>query len=576
MTESNYLYVAAIDFGTTYSGYAFSSRTDFKRDPLEIHANQSWNAGSTQLASLKTPTCLLLDSDKKFVAFGYEAENEYADLISDQRHGDYFYFSRIKMYLYQNKNLSKDLMIEDISGKSLLALDVFSLSIKALKDHFIERVNKLVKNIQIDDILWVLTVPAIWDDNAKLFMRTSAEQAGIHPNKLRIALEPEAASIYCQTLPTKKSVDADSEIVVAPVGTQYIVVDLGGGTADITVHEKINNGRLKEIYFASGSKCGGTSVDAEFFNLMEKITNPAIMNALKGEHLANYLDLSREFETKKRSIKPNTTGRINMKIPNALNLVCKEQLGQTLKSVIESSDFSSKVSLKGDKIRFEFSLFTSLFQLTIDSLIKLMLDILSEKCCDGITQILLVGGFSQCMLVQKAVKDTFPKLTVIVPKDCDLAVMQGAVMFGHQPNIIAHRIARCTYGFRKKKTFDPAIHDQNHLEIVNGEAKCIGLFDAFLKRKQPIQPGKIFKTMAISRPSEGGEFKLHIFKTEKENPMYTDEEGCSELGVIKVEKPNPTITENIKVQVVLGETEIQVKISGTELGKNHNVTIEMI
>ncbi|CAG2226933.1 unnamed protein product [Mytilus edulis] len=194
MTESNYLYVAAIDFGTTYSGYAFSSRTDFKRDPLEIHANQSWNAGSTQLASLKTPTCLLLDSDKK--------------------------------------NLSKDLMIEDISGKSLLALDVFSLSIKALKDHFIERVNKLVKNIQIDDILWVLTVPAIWDDNAKLFMRTSAEQvlsqAGIHPNKLRIALEPEAASIYCQTLPTKKSVDADSEIVVAPVGTQYIVVDLGG------------------------------------------------------------------------------------------------------------------------------------------------------------------------------------------------------------------------------------------------------------------------------------------------------------------------------------------------------------
>lgn len=67
-------------------------------------------------------------------------------------------------------------MIEDISGKSLLALDVFSLSIKALKDHFIERVNKLVKNIQIDDILWVLTVPAIWNDNAKLFMRTSAEQ----------------------------------------------------------------------------------------------------------------------------------------------------------------------------------------------------------------------------------------------------------------------------------------------------------------------------------------------------------------------------------------------------------------
>ncbi|XP_063447771.1 heat shock 70 kDa protein 12A-like [Mytilus trossulus] len=360
------------------------------------------------------------------------------------------------------------------------------------------------------------------------------------------------------------------------IQVRFLTSNISGGTADITVHEKINNGRLKEIYFASGGSCGGTSVDAEFFNLMEKITNPAIMNALKGEHLASYLDLAREFENKKRSVKPNTTGRINMKIPIALNLVCKEYVGQTLKSVIDSSEFSSKVSLKGDKIRFEFSLFKSLFQSRIDSLIKLMLDILSEKCCDGITQIILVGGFSQCMLVQKAVKDTFPKLPVIVPKNCDLAVMQGAVMFGHQPSIIAHRISRCTYGFRKKKPFDPAIHDQSHLEIVNGEAKCIRLFDAFLKRKEPIQPGKIFKTTAISRPSEGGEFKLYIFKTEKENPMYTDEEGCSELGVIKVKKPNPTITEKIKVHVVLGETEIQVNISGTELGKKHRVTIEMI
>ena len=37
-----YLIVAAIDFGTTYSGYAFSSRDDFKNDPLIIVGNQEW------------------------------------------------------------------------------------------------------------------------------------------------------------------------------------------------------------------------------------------------------------------------------------------------------------------------------------------------------------------------------------------------------------------------------------------------------------------------------------------------------------------------------------------------------
>jgi hypothetical protein len=41
---SNYLMVAAIDFGTTYSGYAFSTISNFKLDPLKIHVNQAWNA----------------------------------------------------------------------------------------------------------------------------------------------------------------------------------------------------------------------------------------------------------------------------------------------------------------------------------------------------------------------------------------------------------------------------------------------------------------------------------------------------------------------------------------------------
>jgi hypothetical protein len=54
-----------IDFGTTYSGYAFSSRHDFKKDQQKIFANQAWNAGSQRHFSLKTPTCLqFLEGDK--------------------------------------------------------------------------------------------------------------------------------------------------------------------------------------------------------------------------------------------------------------------------------------------------------------------------------------------------------------------------------------------------------------------------------------------------------------------------------------------------------------------------------
>ena len=75
----------------------------FQSDPLKIHANQAWNAGGRQLLSLKTPTCLLLNDNKKFEAFGYEAENKYADLVMDDKHHDYFFFQRFKMNLHNNK-----------------------------------------------------------------------------------------------------------------------------------------------------------------------------------------------------------------------------------------------------------------------------------------------------------------------------------------------------------------------------------------------------------------------------------------------------------------------------------------
>ena len=99
--ESNdILMVAAIDFGTTYSGYAFSTRHSFQQNKLDISANQVWNAGSKQLLSLKTPTCVLLKKNKEFVSFGYEAENAYAGIVTDREEDDYYFFQQFKMMLY--------------------------------------------------------------------------------------------------------------------------------------------------------------------------------------------------------------------------------------------------------------------------------------------------------------------------------------------------------------------------------------------------------------------------------------------------------------------------------------------
>ena len=88
---------AAIDFGTAYSGYAFSLRTD----PSKIYTNKGWNAD--KLLTYKTPTCVLLNSRKQFDSFGYEAENKYVDLAEDETHEGWFLFRRFKMILHNNE-----------------------------------------------------------------------------------------------------------------------------------------------------------------------------------------------------------------------------------------------------------------------------------------------------------------------------------------------------------------------------------------------------------------------------------------------------------------------------------------
>lgn len=87
------LLVAAIDFGTVYSGYAYS----FKNEWPDVKANV-WSSG--ELRSYKTPSALLLNPDQSFNSFGFDAEKRYASLTDDGKDcKKYFFFRRFKMIL---------------------------------------------------------------------------------------------------------------------------------------------------------------------------------------------------------------------------------------------------------------------------------------------------------------------------------------------------------------------------------------------------------------------------------------------------------------------------------------------
>jgi len=64
-------------------------------------------------------------------------------------------------------------------GKRMPAMDVFCACIKYLKDHLMDKCRLQLPGTCDTDIRWVLTVPAIWNEPAKQFMREAAAKVWI-------------------------------------------------------------------------------------------------------------------------------------------------------------------------------------------------------------------------------------------------------------------------------------------------------------------------------------------------------------------------------------------------------------
>ncbi|KAH3876119.1 hypothetical protein DPMN_039400 [Dreissena polymorpha] len=175
-TGSQYLIVAAFDFGTTYSGYAFSC----KDTPNDIKSNKSWTAGSGKLISLKTPTCVLINEDGEFDSFGFDAEDKYSSLAEDGKHHGWRLFRRFKMVLHNQRILSSA-TVEDLEGKTFPAKPIFTMSLKYLQKHLLDALSMSNIGTRETDIRYIITVPAIWGIAAKKFMREAAIEESMAP-----------------------------------------------------------------------------------------------------------------------------------------------------------------------------------------------------------------------------------------------------------------------------------------------------------------------------------------------------------------------------------------------------------
>lgn len=94
-----------------------------------------------------------------------------------------FYYMWFNFFVsYKNlflQSFKKDSLVHDICGKTVPAFTVFSESIKYFKNHFLKTLTERGSILEEKDIKFVLTVPAIWSDRSKKFMRDAADKVWI-------------------------------------------------------------------------------------------------------------------------------------------------------------------------------------------------------------------------------------------------------------------------------------------------------------------------------------------------------------------------------------------------------------
>jgi molecular chaperone DnaK (HSP70) len=83
---------------------------------------------------------------------------------------------------FPSQNIDQHTEITEENGKKMPALDVFAAAINHLKSDLLSMCEKQHSQINPESIRWVITIPALWSDKAKFFMRQAGQEVRSNSN----------------------------------------------------------------------------------------------------------------------------------------------------------------------------------------------------------------------------------------------------------------------------------------------------------------------------------------------------------------------------------------------------------
>ncbi len=94
------------------------------------------------------------------------------------------------------------------------------------------------------------------------------------PEILLLGLEPESAAVHRHSQ-SQRLMDTYGPQVISSTGG-YLLVDIGGGTVDISVYNVVNIGQHRQVDIVQpplGKSCGGSSVNERFHEFLQTLVD---------------------------------------------------------------------------------------------------------------------------------------------------------------------------------------------------------------------------------------------------------------------------------------------------------------
>jgi molecular chaperone DnaK (HSP70) len=563
--------VAAIDFGTHGTGFAWASVDERNRDAKrrQIIFRNQWLAQPAPYP--KNLTALLLDENNEVVTWGYDAKRRWSASRPSSDTGHLHYYSLFKMDLFGGDNPSASQVTDRVDIRHLIASYLKHIYKIALGDITSSGYTE-------DEIRWCLTVPAIWDDYQKQEMREAAVAAGLPGDDKRLffALEPEAAAYHARVAGVRTVRTSGKRPSLMSPGSRFMVADCGGGTVDITAYRTDANNALEEIGSSYGGKYGSEYVNHEFVVqiLAQRFGSFDRLQSLTDKSATALSEIIDAWENAKLHISLDQMDAIYLPLPAAIDRQLDDEGRRMLASQQEGVD--DAIVVTAVEARKAFDTVVSEILGIVDAQLNEMKN--QRRGAPGKELIVLVGGFGASPYLQQRLQEHVDgRADVLVPGDPRVAVLFGAVHFAYDPQTRARR-TKYTYGCETRKPFRKGIDSEDRLVIdYNGESHCEGRFDVFVKAKETVAVGhEVMKTYVPISPDQRT-IELRVFATHELRPRYVNDAGSQEIGSLSVDLSKvmhlALNDRAILAYMTFGDTETRVRAVLRDTGESVETTL---